>query len=239
MRTTCLLTLAILLGLALPPAMADERNELIAQLKEMVVARDREIAELKKQLDKRNKEFAELEAFSRKVREIEREAAAALTEARARAEAALAAERAARQLAELDAAKAAKELRDREITLQAKLAQFEARNADMTLRIAELQREIALLRQGIKPEKPLNPPPADNIQGAVKEVKDNLVVIDIGSDQGLQRGQELEVFRLKPQAKYLGKLRLVEVRPTQSVGQIVNPKEKVQTGDKVTSRIAQ
>jgi hypothetical protein len=63
-----------------------------------------------------------------------------------------------------------------------------------------------------------------------------LVTISIGSDAGLQKGYTLEVYRLKPQPKYLGTVRVVEVRPTESVGQ-VEGKEAVEVGDHVSNAL--
>ena len=45
------------------------------------------------------------------------------------------------------------------------------------------------------------------------------------------------MYRLKPQPKYLGKVKLVEVRPTESVGQ-VDAKEAVEVGDHVSNGLS-
>jgi hypothetical protein len=45
------------------------------------------------------------------------------------------------------------------------------------------------------------------------------------------------VFRLKPAAKYLGRLRVVEVKPTEAVCEVVGGKAEVQKGDTVASRV--
>jgi predicted nuclease with TOPRIM domain len=81
-------------------------------------------------------------------------------------------------------------------------------------------------------------PPAD-IKGAIRQVKDGLAVISIGSDSGLETGQKLEVYRLKPTPKYLGTLTLVEVKPTSSVGKISPATDKVtiEIGDEVSSKL--
>jgi hypothetical protein len=85
-----------------------------------------------------------------------------------------------------------------------------------------------------------NPPPV-RIEGSVKEVSNGLVRISIGADAGLQKGHTLEVIRLDGQSKYLGRLRIVEVTPTEAIGQMVpfvGGKEKVKVGDRVESKIA-
>src|SRR5262249_11624992 len=84
-----------------------------------------------------------------------------------------------------------------------------------------------------------NPPP-ENVEGEVKEVdaKSGLVTISIGSDAGLQKGHTLEVFRLKPAPKYLGTLRIVDVRPKDAVGKPDSRSQgAIQTGDKVASKL--
>jgi hypothetical protein len=65
-----------------------------------------------------------------------------------------------------------------------------------------------------------------------------LVSISIGSNHGLQAGHTLEVFRLAPQPKYLGTIRLVNVTASQAVGRVTgNLRERIQAGDEVASRI--
>jgi hypothetical protein len=82
-------------------------------------------------------------------------------------------------------------------------------------------------------------PPAENVEGVITKVdnQSGLVVISIGSDAGVLRGHTLEVYRLKPTPKYLGTLRIVEVKPTEAVGKMEGSKEEVQVGDQVASKI--
>jgi hypothetical protein len=83
-------------------------------------------------------------------------------------------------------------------------------------------------------------PPGENLEGVITKVEPDtgLVVISLGSDAGLQKGHTLEVFRLQPAAKYLGTLRIVEVRPAEAVGKMEGKKtEAVQVGDRVASKI--
>lgn len=82
------------------------------------------------------------------------------------------------------------------------------------------------------------------IQGKIKKVDPDdpdLVEIDMGSEQGLKGGQTLTVFRMTPQPTYIGSLRLVQVRPTNSVGRmLINPSLKsveAKVGDLVTSQV--
>jgi Cu/Ag efflux protein CusF len=81
-------------------------------------------------------------------------------------------------------------------------------------------------------------PPAEKLDGVVKQVDvaAGLVTISIGSDAGLQKGHTLEVFRIKPQPRYVGTLTVVEVQPTTAVGRVKGGKDAVQVGDLVASR---
>jgi hypothetical protein len=87
-----------------------------------------------------------------------------------------------------------------------------------------------------------NPPP-ENVEGLIKSTDpaSGLVTITIGSDAGLSKGNTLEVFRLSPvphQSKYLGTIRVIEVTPTQAVGQPTGRMSAPpQPGDRVASNI--
>ncbi len=150
---------------------------------------------------------------------------------------------AARKKAEAEAARADKAERERaQLREQLANAQVEAellqkRNKQLEQRIAELEKESA--------RKPNDGAPADrtklapaNVEGLVKAVeeKSGLVTITIGSDAGLEKGQKLDVYRLKPSAKYLGQIQVVDVTATQAVGKPVGKaKDALQVGDQVTS----
>jgi hypothetical protein len=89
-----------------------------------------------------------------------------------------------------------------------------------------------------KPEESTHNFPAGKVEGKVKSVEAGLVLIDIGSDAGLEKGQNLEVFRLDPQARYLGTLRILEVRPKEAVGQPVRKlNDAIKEGDRVSNQV--
>ncbi len=94
----------------------------------------------------------------------------------------------------------------------------------------------------LKPKEGPNPP-LDSVEGMVSEVDPSgLVRITIGSDAGLVTGNTLEVYRLNTlvpdQSKYLGRIRLIQVRNTEAVGQLMGkPTAPPQAGDTVSSRI--
>jgi multidrug efflux pump subunit AcrA (membrane-fusion protein) len=81
--------------------------------------------------------------------------------------------------------------------------------------------------------------PSGKVDGKVKKVDDGgLILIDLGSDDGLEKGHNLEVFRLDPQPRYLGTLRIVEVRSKEAVGKTVRkPNEAIKEGDRVSNQV--
>ncbi|HEV3146003.1 MAG TPA: hypothetical protein VGZ47_19105, partial [Gemmataceae bacterium] len=61
-------------------------------------------------------------------------------------------------------------------------------------------------------------PPSDEIKGAITGVADNLATISIGSDQGVKVDQVFQVYRLQPEAEYLGTLRITNVETHRAAG---------------------
>jgi len=83
-----------------------------------------------------------------------------------------------------------------------------------------------------------NTAPPQDVEGLVRRAENNLVTISLGADNGLARGQMLEVFRMGQNARYIGKIRIVDVTPTQAVGQATGRLSvPIQVGDRVASRI--
>jgi hypothetical protein len=92
--------------------------------------------------------------------------------------------------------------------------------------------EIAKLQQqgpgGIKTASVRDPnfenPPSANVKGKIMKIdaKDrSLVEINLGSDVGVNENNTLEVYRLRPEAAYLGRLRIVESHPHMAIGRLV------------------
>lgn len=137
--------------------------------------------------------------------------------------------------------------------------QFEVAASSLTARNQSMERQIKDLTEQVEslqvmlndPTKRLTTksttvgdvvPVPNDVEGIVKAVgNDGLVSISIGSDAGLLRGHTLEVFRLKPQPMYLGRMTIKEVSPHEAVGQIIDPKFRklVQPNDIVANRIIQ
>ena len=80
------------------------------------------------------------------------------------------------------------------------------------------------LREGQRQKDPnVTPvsPEKKSTRGAIERVDPNdpsLVQISLGSDAGVAKGRTLDVFRLAPQPRFLGHVRIVEVYATRSVG---------------------
>src|SRR5262245_51279400 len=89
-----------------------------------------------------------------------------------------------------------------------------------------------------EPPKKSEPPPPE-IRGQIRELKDGLAVISIGSDAGLESGQKLDVFRFKPAPKYLGTITIVDLKPKSAVGKIepASGKVTIELGDEVSSKL--
>jgi hypothetical protein len=82
-------------------------------------------------------------------------------------------------------------------------------------------------------------PPRTAIEGLVSKVDTSgLVGLTIGSDAGLSKGNTLEAMRLTTPPRYLGTLRILEVKPgeavAQPVGRLTAP---LRVGDRVANRI--
>ena len=85
-----------------------------------------------------------------------------------------------------------------------------------------------------------NPPPED-VEGVVTEsdAKTGLATISIGSDHGLSVGNTLEVYRTKPEPKYLGTIRILDTQAHQAVGRLTAPPRygPIKEGDIVATKI--
>ena len=129
------------------------------------------------------------------------------------------------------------------IELKGNYETLEARAKDLEQRSAELT--AILVSHGLPIEskdkeelRRTNPPP---VEGIVLEVdkEGKFVKISIGSDSGLIKLHRLDVYRLNPKGKYVGKIELVQVDPDKAVGRILTQFKQgnIQEGDLVATRI--
>ena len=88
------------------------------------------------------------------------------------------------------------------------------------------------------------PPPL--VRGVIYNTRDassnggnELVEISIGSDDGLAKGHELDIYRTKGDGKYLGRMQLVYVTPDRAVGKVIQKAKNgiIQRGDYVTTQL--
>ena len=131
------------------------------------------------------------------------------------------------------------------IELKGNYETLEARAKDLEQRRGEL--EAILVGRGIStdPNESTNAAAivqnAPTVEGLVLKVDPDgkFVQLSIGSDDGLRRGHRLQVFRVKPQGKFVATIEITEVDPDQSVARVIpNLKQaNIQEGDLVSNRI--
>jgi len=90
-------------------------------------------------------------------------------------------------------------------------------------------------------QSPVNPPPED-VKGTIQatDATSGLITVNLGSDNGLSKGNTLHVYRLTPRPTYVGLLRIMDVRPHEAVGKLTTSATRpgaVQVGDEVASKI--
>jgi vacuolar-type H+-ATPase subunit I/STV1 len=84
---------------------------------------------------------------------------------------------------------------------------------------------------------------ATPIEGVILKVdpQGKFVEISIGSDDGLRKQHRLQVFRVKPQGKFVGTIEIVGTDPDRSAARILPEfkQDTIQEGDLVAARITQ
>lgn len=118
-----------------------------------------------------------------------------------------------------------------------KLDLLEKRNADLTNDLSRHQ--LALQDANIQLDRG-GPPRLDGVILASRAT--GYVEISLGSDDGLEKGHELDVYRTGPtvaENKYLGKVRVVETQPDKAVAQILPNFKRgtIQKEDRVATRL--
>lgn len=135
------------------------------------------------------------------------------------------------------------------VTAQIQVNSLKERNTNLLAMVQELEKkEKARLASGGLPgpggtfvQGP-NPPP-EQVEGLITRVdrSQGLVALSIGSDSGLQKGHTLEVYRINQnapeQSKYLGTIKITDVRAKEAVAQPLQARGQLQEGDRVSAKL--
>lgn len=124
----------------------------------------------------------------------------------------------------------------------------QSQNEGLLDQIRDLGRALAAKEAGVNPDRMvlLNPnepnPPAVKIEGKIQKVDGILVEISLGTDHGLKENNTLDVFRLQPEVKWLGTIRIVDARHHTSVGRLIPSsttafRTQLREGDLVSSKL--
>jgi hypothetical protein len=136
-----------------------------------------------------------------------------------------------------------KDLRDRAVSAELASKSEHERNMNLLAQYEAMVKENERLRSGgsALAGGTKNPPPED-VDGLVKatDPQSGYLTLTIGSDAGLSRGNTLEVYRMNPSPKYLGTVRILDVRPHEAVAKPVpgTTTGPIQAGDHVASNIS-
>ncbi|GIW81798.1 MAG: hypothetical protein KatS3mg105_3605 [Gemmatales bacterium] len=231
---------------------AEELADIKNTTEKELAKRDQELARLREENDTLKKDKDQLKgelAEARKQAKLSSIAAMSATEelARSRQEVKVLTEAIAeRNKSLLALEKKNKELLDQATQDQIARQTVQEQAKSLAERLDNLQREYQRLQSGgtaggILAKRDIVKPPPEDVEGIVKAIdaKSGLITISIGSDAGLSRGNTLEVYRLRPEPKYLGKIRILDVTPHNAVGRLLqeNRLRSIREGDTVASSI--
>lgn len=134
-------------------------------------------------------------------------------------------------------------LRTEKVNAEIQLRSSEDRNQNLLAQIQDMMREREKGRVTSIPggSQAVSNPPAEDLEGLVKatDTQTGYVTVTLGSDHNLAVGNTLEVFRLKPEAKWIGTIKIVAVTHHEAVGRPVTPIRNgtIKQGDMVASKI--
>jgi hypothetical protein len=142
-----------------------------------------------------------------------------------------------------DQAKTVEDLRARAVKAEIDNRELQRRNDQLVGIVEEKDKELIKIKAsgGVTTVAGASNPPPGDVEGRVKQYDptSGLMTITIGSDAGVLKGHTLFVYRLEPSGTYIGQMRVLEVRPNEAVGKMVNkPRSPVQINDKVASKIS-
>ncbi len=118
---------------------------------------------------------------------------------------------------------------------------------DLAGNVATAQAQVTGALDGNEPEAVIRgaepadtAPPREHLEGKVEHVVGmGLITLSVGRDDGVEKGEILEVYRLKPEPRYLGKVRIIEVGATRAYAQPVSSLTgaHIREGDRVARDI--
>ena len=80
--------------------------------------------------------------------------------------------------------------------------------------------------------------PPEDVRGTVKQLNGDMATISVGSDAGVNVGNVLQVYRLRPQPEWLCTITILAVTPNEAVGRLAGPKRiQVKPQDEVAATI--
>jgi hypothetical protein len=143
-----------------------------------------------------------------------------------------------------DLVKKNSEERQTRVNAEIQVRTLKDRNQGLLAKVQEQEKELRARPAGAGGSytSNVNPPPED-VRGLVEVVdrEHGLLQLTIGSDSGLQKGQTLEAFRVDPndagRSKYLGTIRILDVRAKSAVARPERALGQFQVGDRVASRL--
>ena len=241
---------------------ADEIKKVTGQLNDAKAKATSAEGELKKAQDEHGNQIKERENRLATLDKSVKEAQDEMTQARLALETAQ--KNAQVALAEATARKGEIDVLIETLTkAQTQANQFSTQNIELTDQIRILQREKATAEQNAKDLRDFNgrviaylrskdipleniakmdpksvPPP---VEGKVMELNATArsMEISIGSNDGLNTGQELFVYRLQPRPDFIGRVKIVSVEPQLAIAEVIGSPsgKKVQEGDIVSSTL--
>lgn len=135
------------------------------------------------------------------------------------------------------------DLQDQNAQLKNDLDLLTDRNEELDGRLKQLS-EYVVRRQGSMPDEADlsmggEVPPPPNVDGIVRKVDPTgqYIEISLGEDDGIRKGQTLEVWRTKPVGKYLGQVRVVQTQATTAVVKPISVTGLIQENDQVGPKI--
>jgi hypothetical protein len=185
----------------------------------------------------------QLERSEAEARQAEREAVAAMNATQATLEKLR--EEVAQLRVDIDTARNERDESFKKVVqLEDQLAQYQGNYENLRKRNEELTKDVARYQLALSDQKiqlDRNGPP--RVDGMISDVRaSGYVELTLGFDDGLEKGHELDVYRLGPsiaESKYLGRVRVVETRADVSVAQILPEFKKgiIQKTDRVATRL--